>query len=328
MQVLKTWTIILGALTLAALGVLLGKTWKTLELREAQLAKLGEPAPGYYQRLCTPQEVQSSSETQRQWRQKLELAGASARLALPPIVSELQTMQHEYQVLPATPCIAALREARLEEMEAALAGLQAFLEDLDGTAQHHLTLAAAARRRADRIENQMREAFELKAATGVAALAEPAEEPAPLPQPVATPAPVAAEVAAPSKDEVCRDERAALATVTAERDKYKLGVERCVSQLNQNEAEQHAEAPAIRPAASNSTVSVVFGGLLRAEGKLINAGGKGSATVAISLLLDGKPVATARETVIVPAHGEKYWAHNFAGTGKRGVWSASVTLVQ
>jgi hypothetical protein len=141
----------------------------------------------------------------------------------------------------------------------------------------------------------------------------------------------------------------ALIDMTAERDRYKDGLQRCVDEANRlaKDTGRRFELPPLTlPAAAAAprsgpapqsritslyeqpTVSRVDDMHVQASGTLHNLGdADGSVDAVITLFKDGRPVGTSRERVSVPAQGQAPWAHTFPWNGQEGVWSASVKVV-
>jgi hypothetical protein len=137
--------------------------------------------------------------------------------------------------------------------------------------------------------------------------------------------------------------------MTAERDRYKDGLQRCVDEANRlaHETGRRFELPPIAMPASSSSASQPEHGPrsyitsnyqaptvvpldnmhVRVAGNLFNMGTlDGKAQAVITLMRDGKPVSTASETVLVPAQGQTMWSHTFPWTGQEGSWSATVRV--
>jgi hypothetical protein len=140
----------------------------------------------------------------------------------------------------------------------------------------------------------------------------------------------------------------ALVDMTAQRDRYKDGLQRCVDEANrlaQDTGRRFELPPIVLPAAAPSPAPkeptaqphisslyseptvVPLGDRLQVTGKLYNTGtAEGTVTAAITLLHDGKPVTTAREKVSVPAQGQAAWSHTFAWSVGEGAWTAVVRV--
>ena len=161
------------------------------------------------------------------------------------------------------------------------------------------------------------------------------------------PAPAAAPVPAAF-------DNTALSTMTADRDRYKDGLDRCVTELNrvakgsdqvarielpplparpvrQESAPAHTPsgpAPAAEISALYGEAEVTpLGDQMLVTGKLFNTGEvAGRATAVVTLLRDGKPQDTARIPVSVPAKGQASWSHKFTWHSSQGSWTATVSV--
>jgi hypothetical protein len=169
-----------------------------------------------------------------------------------------------------------------------------------------------------------------------------ASETTPSRAPAAVSSPQASEP--PADTTMLADNSADFAALYAERDRYKEGLEKCVSEVNRlaQSSGRRLEMPALPTSGTPSGGSqdqphisalyseptvVPLGDRLQVSGKLFNTGKvPGTATAVISILRDGKPVMTARETVTVPAQGQAAWSHTFPWSGQEGAWTATVRV--
>jgi hypothetical protein len=174
-------------------------------------------------------------------------------------------------------------------------------------------------------------------------------EPAKVPQhpatatpfPVSIPAPQPAP-SAPPEDSTAKgqDDAAiqALMAMTADRDRYKDGLYKCVEEVNRiargsgRRFEIPAGSSASEPEAhisalySEPTVTPL-GDRLLVSGKLFNTGKvPGTVTAVVALLRNGKQVNSTRLRVAVPAQGQTAWSTQFPWSSQDGSWTATVAV--
>jgi len=160
---------------------------------------------------------------------------------------------------------------------------------------------------------------------------------------IPTAQPAATSTQAPPADD------SALSLMTADRDRYKDGLDRCVAELNRVAKGSGSEVARIELApppqgppprvpsgpAPHAEISALYsqatvtplGDQMLVTGKLFNTGGlAGQATAVVTLLRDGKPQDSARIPVSVPAKGQASWSHKFAWHSSQGSWTATVSV--
>jgi hypothetical protein len=136
----------------------------------------------------------------------------------------------------------------------------------------------------------------------------------------------------------------ALVAMTADRDRYKDGLYKCVEEANRaaQGSGRRFELPGFPslpsgPAAPSAEahISMLYseptvtplGDRMQVSGKLFNTGkASGSVTAVITLLRDGKAVTSAREVVMVPAQGQAGFSHVFPWGGQEGAWTARAVV--
>jgi hypothetical protein len=164
-------------------------------------------------------------------------------------------------------------------------------------------------------------------------------------------APAAAPVAAPPPSTApARDSNVAvqaLIAMTAERDQYKDGLDRCVEEVNRvaHGSGRRFEVPALPAAvapapaapstAAQAHISALYseptvtplGDRMMVSGKLFNTGkAPGTVTAVVALLRDGKQVKSTRLRVTVPAQGQSAWSTQFPWGSQQGSWTATVSV--
>jgi hypothetical protein len=164
-------------------------------------------------------------------------------------------------------------------------------------------------------------------------------------QPAAAPVPASLPAASPAAPPPEEDQSAAvqaLVTMTAERDRYKDGLYKCVEEVNRVaqgsgqrfEIPDAPEAPA-HPATAQPHISALYseptvtplGDRMMVSGKLYNTGAApGTVTAVVALLRDGQQVSSARVPVTVPAQGQSAWSTQFPWSSQEGSWTATVTV--
>jgi len=185
-----------------------------------------------------------------------------------------------------------------------------------------------------------------KQAQTIAALQARAEPPAiagPPPPPAAAEVAMAVQTAAPG--ERVPAEGAELQAMSEERDRFRVGLEKCVVALNATVAASErravtafvlpAAAPAPRPAAAGAADIVPLsdevwvypqGDSMLVEGKVYNRGtARGTATVTVTLNRNGRPYATEQMKVEVAAGAIVKWSHRFRGGGE-AAWTATAAV--
>jgi hypothetical protein len=159
-------------------------------------------------------------------------------------------------------------------------------------------------------------------------------------RPAVTPVPVSVPASA-SPPEVQKAAVQALVAMTADRDRYKDGLYKCVEEVNRKArgSGRRFEIPAMPAAAAPSPgqphISALYseptvtplGDRLMVSGKLFNTGAApGTVTAVVVLLRDGKQVSTQRLQVTVPAQGQSAWSTQFPWSSQEGSWTAIVTV--
>jgi len=158
------------------------------------------------------------------------------------------------------------------------------------------------------------------------------------------PPPVAAQSSTPVSPPVARSCSAAdLDAMTADRDRYKAGLDRCVGEANKlaahqgttlqvflppvaSQPESSSKGPQVSSGLTEPTVTP-FGDALLVSGKLFNLGPvDGTVTAVVTLLRDGRPSASGRVRVTVPAQGQAPWSYRFPWHSEAGAWTASVKV--
>lgn len=63
----------------------------------------------------------------QRWLDAYSLAGSTPRIALPPVISDMQGIRREMAALPLPPCLSRAKPFRLAAMDRQLAGMTSFL---------------------------------------------------------------------------------------------------------------------------------------------------------------------------------------------------------
>lgn len=163
--------------------------------------------------------------------------------------------------------------------------------------------------------------------------------------PAAAPAPMSVPTPSPSVS-LPEDQTAAvqaLMTMTADRDRYKDGLYKCVHEVNRIaqgsgrrfEIPDLPAVPAAAPSTAQPHISALYseptvtplGDRLMVSGKLFNTGTTpGTVTAVVALLQDGKQVSSQRLRVAVPAQGQSAWSTQFSWSSQEGSWTATITV--
>jgi hypothetical protein len=166
------------------------------------------------------------------------------------------------------------------------------------------------------------------------------ERPAAAAAPVPASLPEASPVEAPPEDQGAAVQ--ALVAMTADRDRYKDGLYKCVEEVNRVaqgsgrrfEIPDSPMAPE-RASTAQPHISALYseprvtpmGDRMMVSGKLYNTGTvPGTVTAVVALLRDGRQVSSTRVPVTVPAQGQRAWSTQFPWSSQEGSWTATVTV--